>query len=107
MKLLNTAPDMNGFSVIVITIGLSCYHKDLYIYGHQDVEETDGGNVHLENLHFVGRFSKFELVEAEMIDSFNRCVFKSVVDGFSPYMFVRVKRIPDIGTWRICEIDFV
>ena len=106
MKLLNTAPNMEHFSVVIHTAGLSCHHKDLYIYRHQDKEETEGRNTQLGNLHFVGTFSKFELVEAEMMNGFNRCVFKPVVSGFSPYVFVSVKRIAENETWRICELEF-
>ena len=106
MKLLNTAPNMNNFTVIVHTVGLSCHHEDLYIYGHQDVTETEGENVHLENLHFVGTFSKFDLVKEEIINGLDRCVFKPAISVFSPYVFVSVIRISEIGTLKICEIEF-
>ena len=108
MKLLNTTPKTDNFSAIIITTGLGCHHKDLFIYGQQDAEETDGGNVdlHLENLHFVGTFSKFQLVEAEIINGFNRCVFKPVVNGFSPYVFVALKGFPETENWKICEVEF-
>ena len=86
MKLLNTARDMNNFSVVIHTLDLSCHHKDLYIYGHS--------------------FNKFDLTEAEIINGFNRCVFKAVANGFSPYVFVSVKQIPENETWRICELEF-
>ena len=106
MKLLNTARDMDNFSVVIHTVDLSCHHKDLYIYGHQDIEETEGRNAQLGNLHFVGTFNKFDLIEAEIINGFNRCVFKAVANGFSPYVFVSVKQIPENETWRICELEF-
>ena len=106
MKLLNTAPNMHNFSVIIHTVGLSCHHEDLFIYGHQDVEENQGGQINNENLHFIGTFSKFELVKAEIIDGFNRCVFKPVTSGFSPYVFVSVKQIPENENWKICEVEF-
>ena len=108
MKLLNTAPDMDNFSVVITTVGLSCHHEDLFIYGYQNTRETDGGNIdlHQRNLHFVGTFSKFELVEAEVINGFNKCVFKPVVNGFSPYAFVSLKGIPETENWKICEVEF-
>ena len=106
MKLLNTAPNMDNFSVIIHTVGLNCHHEDLFIYGHQDVEENQGGQINNENLHFIGTFSKFELVKAEIIDGSNRCVFKPVASGFSPYIFVAVIQIPKSGTCKICEVEF-
>ena len=65
MKLLNTAPNMNNFSVVVHTLGLNCRYEDLFIYGHQDVGKNQGGQINNENLHFIGTFSKFELVKVE------------------------------------------
>ena len=108
MKLLNTAPKIDTFSVVLHTVGLSCHHKDLYIYGHQDTEETDGGkmDLHRENLHFVGTFSKFELVEAEIVNGSNRCFFKPVASGVSPYVFVALKGFPETENWRLCEVEF-
>ena len=107
MKLLNTAPNMDNFSVVIHTVGLSCHHEDLFIYGHQDVGENQGGEMNNENLHFVGTFSIFNLVEAETMNGFNKCVFKPVVNGFSPYVFVAMIQIPDNETCKICEVEFV
>ena len=106
MKLLNTAPNMDNFSVVIHTVGLSCHHEDLYIYGHQDVAANHGGQINNENLDFIGTFSKFELVKAEIIAGFNRCVFKPVVNGFSPYVFFTMIQVPDTETCKICEVEF-
>ena len=106
MKLLNTAPNMDNFSAIIHTVDLSCHHKDLYIYGHRDIKENQGGKLCNKNVHFVGTFNIFELVKTEIINGFNRCVFKPVVNGFSPYVFVEVKRIPENETWKIGEVEF-
>ena len=97
---------MDSFSVVILTAGLSCYHKNLYIFGHQDIRENQGGKLCNKNVHFVGTFSVFELVEAEMMNSLSRCVFKPVFNGVSPYVFVTVKPIPEPGTWEICEVEF-
>ena len=106
MKLLNTASNMDNFSVIIHTTGLSCYHKYFHIYGHQDVGNNQGETLDDTKLHFVGTFSKFEPVDTEIVSGYNRCVFKPVVNGFSPYVFVAVKGIPEAETWEICEVEF-
>ena len=106
IKLLNTASNMDNFSVIVTTVDLGCYHKDFHVYGHQDVEANKGGTFYNKNLHFTGRFSKFELVDSETISGYIRCVFKPVLNVVSPYVFVALKRIPEAETWRICEVEF-
>ena len=106
MKLLNTAPDMDNFSVAIHTTGLSCHHKAFHIYGHQDVGNNQGETLDSTKLHFVGIFSKFETVDTEIVSGLNRRVFKPVVSGLSPYVFVVVKGIPESETWKICEVEF-
>ena len=97
---------MDNYSIIVITVGLRCHHKDFHVYGHQDEVENQGGTFDDRHLHFVGTFSKFAEVESEPIDGYNRWAFRPVVSGFSPYVFVKVNRIPETATWRICEVEF-
>ena len=105
MKLLNTAANVDNFSLIIHTTGLSCHHKAFHIYGHQDVE-NQGETSDSTNLQFVGAFSKFEPVHSEIASGFNRCVFKPVVNWFSPYVFVAMKGIPETETLKICEVEF-
>ena len=97
---------MDDFSVIIHTTGLSCHHKYFHIYGHQDVGDNQGETLNRTNLQFVGTFSKFEPVDSETFSGFNRCVFKPVVKGFSPYVFVAVKGISETETWEICKVEF-
>ena len=97
---------MDNFSVIITTTGLSCHHKDLHIYGRQDVAESRGGMVDSNKMQFVGTFSTFQLVDSETFSEYNRCIFKPVVYGFSPYVFVTLKRIPETETLKICEVEF-
>ena len=107
IKLLNTAPNMDNFSVVVYTVGLGCHHKDFHVYGHQDVGENYGEEMVPENLHFVGKFSKFKLVDADIFNRLNRCVFKPVVGGFSPYVFIAVTSISGAEIRKICEVEFM
>ena len=97
---------MDDFSVIIHTIGLSCHHKAFHIYGHQDIKENQGGTLDGTNLQFVGTFSTFDLVDSEIVTGYNRCIFKPIVNGFSPYVFVAVKGIPETETLKICEVEF-
>ena len=105
VKILNSATNRINYTVTVITENLVCDHKELLIYGEQNIPNMDE-IYQSERLHFVGNKKIIRLDSSSVNNGQNECVFRHICEDICHYVFIFVKSVPEESNWRICEVIF-
>ena len=98
VKLYNSAEDKSNFTVNIYIENFYCNMSRFYVYGDQ--QETT--NFLLNPNDFFGSFTELNLVEERSTD--NICEFKSIVNKFWPYVYIKI--FSNQINAKICEVEF-
>ena len=98
VKLYNSAEDKSNFTVKTHIENFYCNMSRFYVYGDQ--QETT--NSQLNPNDFIGSFTELSLVDERNAD--NICEYKSLVNTFWPYVYIKI--FNKEGDAKICEVEF-
>ena len=105
VKILNSTKNRTDYTVTVITENLVCDHKEMLVYGEQNIPNRD--EIYpSERLHFIGSKKIIRLDSSSVINGQNECVFRYICEDICHYVFISVKNVPEESNWRICEVMF-
>ena len=105
VKILNSATNRINYTVTVITENLVCDHKELLIYGEQNIPNMD--KIYpSERFHFVESKKILRLDSSSVNNGQNESGFRHICEHICYYVFISVLNVPDGNNWKICEVKF-
>ena len=102
---MNSATNRTNYTVTVITENLVCDHKEMLVYGEQNIPNMDEIYTS-ERLHFVGNKKIIRLDSSSVNNGQNECVFRHICGDICHYVFISVLDVPDGNSSKICEVKF-